>query len=144
MGPVGMNPCVTWISVGDSEETAFNGSQGVRQTVSTSIASGRSRLRDMSKAVPPLEATSESDGGHESFNAGHCTMATPKILLTGATGYVGGTILHRLVTDAPSAVKKAQITALVRGEERAKKLQEVYGNRITCVLFNDWNQSDFL
>jgi uncharacterized protein YbjT (DUF2867 family) len=68
-------------------------------------------------------------------------MTSPKILLTGATGYIGGTVLHRLIN---AAIKDAPITVLVRGKERAQKLEEVYGSRITCIEFTDWDQSEFL
>lgn len=67
-----------------------------------------------------------------------------KILLTGATGYVGGTILHNLLACDDPNVQQAAVTVLVRGEERAQKLAEQYGSRIRCIQFKDWDETDFL
>ena len=59
----------------------------------------------------------------------------PKILLTGATGYVGGTVLHRLLnhpsfTSSPAASNP--ITLPVRrgagGDDRIAKLTAAYGD----------------
>ncbi|ETS73711.1 hypothetical protein PFICI_14657 [Pestalotiopsis fici W106-1] len=71
-------------------------------------------------------------------------MAVPRILITGATGYIGGTILHRLITNALPTLGEVSITVLVRGEDRAKRLEEKYGSHIKCVEFDDWNQGEFL
>ena len=50
--------------------------------------------------------------------------ATPTIFLTGATGFVGGSILHTLVRSQPNS----HIKALVRKETDARELQSVYPN----------------
>lgn len=68
----------------------------------------------------------------------------PKILLTGATGYVGGTILHHLLACSDQNVQQAAITVLVRGEERAQKLSKLFGDRINCTLFTDWDETHFM
>ncbi|KAF7531915.1 hypothetical protein G7054_g8439 [Neopestalotiopsis clavispora] len=53
------------------------------------------------------------------------TMPTPHcIFLTGATGFVGGTILSCLLKAHPSV----RVKALVREESAAKELQSVYAN----------------
>ncbi|PCH34191.1 NAD(P)-binding protein [Wolfiporia cocos MD-104 SS10] len=51
-------------------------------------------------------------------------MATPRttILLIGATGYIGGSVLTHLL--AHSNAKSLDITALIRSEEKAKKLEQ--------------------
>lgn len=67
-----------------------------------------------------------------------------KILLTGATGYIGGTILHNLLACNDPAIQQAAVTVLVRGEQRARKLAEQYGSRIRCIQFKDWDETDFL
>jgi len=45
---------------------------------------------------------------------------TRTIFITGATGYIGGACLERLLDD-----KAFEITALVRSEEKAKKLNDL-------------------
>ena len=88
----------------------------------------------------------------------------PKILLTGATGYIGrynpcytrqhclkkpstneklgGTILTHLVKSDHPALKNATITCLTRGEDRIPKLQEVYGNRVKGELYKDLDDTE--
>ncbi|KAK0494591.1 NAD(P)-binding protein [Armillaria luteobubalina] len=46
-------------------------------------------------------------------------MSSPKIFITGATGYLGGSFLSRLLT----VVDPATITTLVRSEDKAEKLR---------------------
>ncbi|KAK3994532.1 hypothetical protein QBC44DRAFT_379270 [Cladorrhinum sp. PSN332] len=58
---------------------------------------------------------------------------TTKILLTGATGYVGGTLLHRLVNSSDPTIKSLTFDALVRTDEAADKLKAAYGDRITTI-----------
>ncbi|KAF8901594.1 hypothetical protein CPB85DRAFT_1323263 [Mucidula mucida] len=48
-------------------------------------------------------------------------MSSPNIFFTGATGYLGGSILSRLLTT----VNPATITALVRSTEKADKLRSL-------------------
>jgi len=49
-------------------------------------------------------------------------MSTTKFFLTGATGYIGGTVLDRFLRH-PSA-SSWSFTALVRSKEKAAKLKE--------------------
>lgn len=56
----------------------------------------------------------------------------PQILLTGATGYIGGTILTHLLA---SPLTTAPITCLVRGPDRAATLTSTYGPRVRPVLY---------
>ncbi|PSS36755.1 hypothetical protein PHLCEN_2v1386 [Hermanssonia centrifuga] len=49
------------------------------------------------------------------------SAAKTPIFLIGATGYVGGTVLHRLLTHL--SADTFEITVLVRSEEKAKKLE---------------------
>ena len=61
------------------------------------------------------------------------STTSPKILLAGATGYIGGTILtHLLKSDLP-ALKTATITCLIRGAERGETLSKAYGSRVQPV-----------
>ncbi|OJD34992.1 nad dependent epimerase dehydratase family protein [Diplodia corticola] len=50
----------------------------------------------------------------------------PRILLTGATGYIGGTILHTLLTT-PSPSHALPITCLLRSPSAAALLTSTYG-----------------
>ena len=52
------------------------------------------------------------------------TSQSPRVFLTGATGFVGGTILTTLCNHHP----EAQIKALIRREEDAKHLQSIHPN----------------
>jgi nucleoside-diphosphate-sugar epimerase len=70
------------------------------------------------------------------------TGSSPAILLTGATGYVGGTVLHHILNHEP--FRDLTLTILVRGEERAKILKDSYGRRVQIVLFNDLSETEFI
>ncbi|KAK2024946.1 NAD dependent epimerase/dehydratase family protein-like protein [Colletotrichum zoysiae] len=59
----------------------------------------------------------------------------PRILLTGATGYIGGTILTRLLSSSSPILTSASITCLVRGAERASRLTAAYGPRVQPVVY---------
>ncbi|KAF9892995.1 hypothetical protein FE257_012406 [Aspergillus nanangensis] len=61
-------------------------------------------------------------------------MTQQKILLAGATGYVGGTVLNTLLNTNDATIKKSPISVLVRGEESAR-LYEAKGLR--TVQFKD-------
>ncbi|KAI1097258.1 NAD dependent epimerase/dehydratase family protein [Jackrogersella minutella] len=63
--------------------------------------------------------------------------ANPKILLTGATGFIGGTILSYLLNSSSPALKAATITCLVRGPDRAAKLTSAYGSRVHPIVYKD-------
>ncbi|KAH9907033.1 NAD dependent epimerase/dehydratase [Xylariomycetidae sp. FL2044] len=71
-------------------------------------------------------------------------MSTTKILLTGATGYVGGTVLHRLMSDPAPSLQPLKISVLVRGQDRADKLSARYGDRVSCILFKDYDETDLI
>ena len=61
--------------------------------------------------------------------------STNRILLTGATGYVGGTILDRLVKNQEPSIKAITVDLLVRNEDAAAKLREAYGDRVNPILW---------
>lgn len=52
------------------------------------------------------------------------SLSTPRVFLTGVTGFVGGSVLDSLYTAHPDI----QITALIRKESDAEQLQSVYPN----------------
>ncbi|PNP57805.1 hypothetical protein THARTR1_01963 [Trichoderma harzianum] len=65
-------------------------------------------------------------------------MSSTKILLTGATGYIGGTILHQLVVSTEPSLKDVTISLLLRdgGKDRIAKLETKYGDRVECIPFS--------
>ncbi len=52
------------------------------------------------------------------------------ILLTGATGYVGGTLLNSIVTSSDPTLSSLTVNVLVRSEDAASKLIDRYGSRV--------------
>lgn len=64
-------------------------------------------------------------------------MSPPQILLTGATGYIGGSILTLLLDSNEPILKSATITCLVRGENRVSELKAAYGDRVKPELYKD-------
>lgn len=58
-----------------------------------------------------------------------------KILLTGATGYVGGTVLALLLASNEPSLNKLTIDVLIRDSAKASKLKEAYGDRINTVAW---------
>lgn len=58
-----------------------------------------------------------------------------KILLTGATGYIGGTILAQLMSSTTPSLSPLIIDILVRDAAKATKLQETYGPRIKTIAW---------
>ncbi|KAL8371166.1 hypothetical protein RB595_001149 [Gaeumannomyces hyphopodioides] len=68
-------------------------------------------------------------------------MASQKILLTGATGYIGGTVLTTLLASSEPAIKASSISALVRKEEQAAVLR---GLGVEPILFKGLDDVDAL
>ncbi|KAK8117377.1 uncharacterized protein PG998_005658 [Apiospora kogelbergensis] len=72
-------------------------------------------------------------------------MSSPKILLTGATGYVGGTVLHRLLNSSAPSLQHLKVSVLVRGEDRADQLVRAYGaHRVSPILFRDYDETELI
>ncbi|TQN64749.1 hypothetical protein CSHISOI_10593 [Colletotrichum shisoi] len=66
----------------------------------------------------------------------------PKILLTGATGYVGGSVLHHLLDCASlsSTFSSSPMTVPIRGgPDRAAKLTEAYGPLVKPVTIDSFD-----
>ncbi|KAI1354846.1 NAD dependent epimerase/dehydratase family protein-like protein [Xylaria sp. FL0043] len=61
----------------------------------------------------------------------------PRVLLTGATGFIGGSVLTQLLESTSPKLRSAPITCLVRGADRAAKLKATYGDRVNPVLYKD-------
>ncbi|KAH7125990.1 hypothetical protein EDB81DRAFT_810252 [Dactylonectria macrodidyma] len=64
-----------------------------------------------------------------------------KILLTGATGYLGGSVLTSLIQSANPVVKNLKISALVRGATQAELLA---GQTIRPILFSGFEDIEAL
>lgn len=65
------------------------------------------------------------------------TSDTKKILLTGASGFIGGTVLSTLLNSTASSLRSAPVTCLLRGSDRAALLSSTYGDRVKPVLYRD-------
>ncbi|PLB46337.1 NAD(P)-binding protein [Aspergillus steynii IBT 23096] len=60
-------------------------------------------------------------------------MAPTKLLLTGATGYIGGTVLTQLLDSASPEIKKLAISVLIRKKDQAA----IYASKgVTPLIFN--------
>ncbi|RFN49801.1 nad dependent epimerase dehydratase family protein [Fusarium flagelliforme] len=68
-------------------------------------------------------------------------METPRILLTGATGYIGGTVLNTILTSSHPCFKNVHISVLVRRQDQADILS---GLGVTPILFNSLDDTDLL
>ncbi|KAE8444805.1 hypothetical protein EG329_014265 [Mollisiaceae sp. DMI_Dod_QoI] len=68
-------------------------------------------------------------------------MTETKILLTGASGYIGGSILAALLSSEHASLKASTITCVVRGEEKAKALAKL---GVKTILFNGLDETEVL
>ncbi|KAG4433790.1 hypothetical protein IFR05_010729 [Cadophora sp. M221] len=68
-------------------------------------------------------------------------MAPTKILLTGATGYIGGSILSVLLKPSSGIVPTHVISVLVRGEEKVPIFKAL---GVTPILFQSLDDSELL
>ncbi|KKK14397.1 hypothetical protein P175DRAFT_0476905 [Aspergillus ochraceoroseus IBT 24754] len=60
-------------------------------------------------------------------------MAATKLLLTGATGYIGGTVLTQLLKSTVPEIKQLSVSVLVRKREQAERYES---EDVTPVIFN--------
>lgn len=70
------------------------------------------------------------------------TQAPKKILLTGATGYIGGSVLTALLNSTVPSLKEAPITLLLRGEDHADAFTTKYGDRVKPILYEGMDDLD--
>ncbi|KAF2405009.1 NAD(P)-binding protein [Trichodelitschia bisporula] len=66
-------------------------------------------------------------------------MAEPKVLIVGASGYIGGSILAQLLQSTLPAVTKVSFSALVRSEPQAAKLTAL---GVDPILFKDLDDAE--
>ncbi|RYN16626.1 hypothetical protein AA0112_g12431 [Alternaria arborescens] len=62
-------------------------------------------------------------------------MTRITILLTGVTGYIGGSVLYQLLRSKHPAIQEVEIACLVRGQDRVAQLHNAFGSRLQIVLF---------
>ncbi|BCS19436.1 uncharacterized protein APUU_12264A [Aspergillus puulaauensis] len=63
--------------------------------------------------------------------------SNPKILLTGATGFIGGSILTALLQSPVLSLQSSPITCLLRDDSnRAALLTSTYGNRVNPSIYD--------
>lgn len=60
---------------------------------------------------------------------------SPRIMLTGATGFVGGTVLDQLLKSDCPALKNGTITILLRDASRAAVYSAAWGARINPIIY---------
>lgn len=58
-----------------------------------------------------------------------------KLLLVGATGYVGGTVLSQIFTSTETSIQSLTLDVLVRRKHQAELLRSSYGDRINTVYW---------
>ncbi|PVH67617.1 NAD(P)-binding protein [Cadophora sp. DSE1049] len=68
-------------------------------------------------------------------------MAPTKILLTGATGYIGGSILSLLLKPSSGIAPSHSISVLIRGEEKVPTFKDL---GVTPILFQSLDESELL
>ncbi|VUC30395.1 unnamed protein product [Clonostachys rosea] len=68
-------------------------------------------------------------------------MARVKVLLTGATGYIGGTVLSSLLASQSHHIRDISFTVLVRRQEQADKL---VSSRVTPLIFSGLDDLELL
>ncbi|GAB1197795.1 hypothetical protein APSETT444_007098 [Aspergillus pseudonomiae] len=68
-------------------------------------------------------------------------MSQTRILLTGATGYIGGSVLTTLKTSPAVEVQNAQIDVLIRGPERIPEFENL---GVGVIVFKSLDETDFI
>ncbi|CCD45558.1 putative nad dependent epimerase dehydratase family protein [Botrytis cinerea BcDW1] len=68
-------------------------------------------------------------------------MSSYKILLIGATGYVGGSILTQTLLSIPNVLAKHSVSVLIRGEEKVPVFEKM---GVKPILFNSLEETEFL
>ncbi|OJJ76618.1 hypothetical protein ASPBRDRAFT_145701 [Aspergillus brasiliensis CBS 101740] len=64
-------------------------------------------------------------------------MTTRSLLITGVSGYIGGTILSALLKDQSQWTKQLKINCLVRSESQASAVQKLGASPIIITSFNE-------
>lgn len=67
-----------------------------------------------------------------------------KILITGATGYVGGTVLSQLIASTAPKIQGLSFDLLIRDEAQAKLLKDTYGSRVNTIQWKGLDDVPFI
>ena len=67
-----------------------------------------------------------------------------RILITGATGYVGGTVLSQLIASTAPSIKDLTFDLLIRDEAQAVKLRNAYGSRVNTIRWSGLEDTAFI
>ncbi|KAK7427279.1 hypothetical protein QQZ08_006215 [Neonectria magnoliae] len=67
-----------------------------------------------------------------------------KILLLGATGYVGGTVLDHLIHSEEPSIKALTFDLLVRNKDATERLRKAYGDRVNPILWKGFADTTFV
>ncbi|KAJ5465290.1 uncharacterized protein N7458_000976 [Penicillium daleae] len=67
-------------------------------------------------------------------------MVPKRILVTGASGYIGGTVLKALLNSPSKAIQESEISVLVRTEEQARVLKERF--QVATIVFNGFDDTE--
>ncbi|GKZ25947.1 hypothetical protein AbraIFM66951_002058 [Aspergillus brasiliensis] len=70
------------------------------------------------------------------------TSENAKVLLTGATGFIGGSVLTALLQSSALSLQLNPITCLLRGADRAALLSSTYGERVKPALYDGLDDLD--
>ncbi|KAK3060607.1 hypothetical protein LTS18_008170, partial [Coniosporium uncinatum] len=69
---------------------------------------------------------------------------SPKLLLIGATGYIGGSVLTQLLRSEHVSLKDKPITVLVRGQDKADALTSTLGGHVKPLVVPSFDDTDTL
>ncbi|KAI9146841.1 hypothetical protein HJFPF1_13409 [Paramyrothecium foliicola] len=69
-------------------------------------------------------------------------MTENKVLLVGATGYIGGTVLDEVLSRTESSLQGLTFDLLVRQESQARILNEYYGERVKTIIWKGLEDVD--
>lgn len=71
-------------------------------------------------------------------------LSTNKLLLLGATGYIGGTVLDHLIACKQTPIDSLTFDVLVRQKDAADKLSKAYGERVNPILWDGFTDIQFV
>jgi nucleoside-diphosphate-sugar epimerase len=67
-----------------------------------------------------------------------------RILIAGATGYVGGTVLAQLLASTAPSIKDLTFDLLIRDEAQAQRLKDAYSSRINTINWSGLDDRAFI
>lgn len=67
-----------------------------------------------------------------------------RILLLGAAGYIGGTVLDHLIINQEPTIKALTFDLLVRNDRAAERLSKVDGDRVNPIIWKGFTDTQFV